>query len=1096
MANGGQVGTKSVVFTDLVGSTEWRVSLGEEGADELRRVHDALLTDSVVAGGGVVVKGLGDGIMATFDSAADAVAAAVSLQQVSHRHGEQVPSQAFSIRIGVSIGDVSSEENDVFGVPVVEASRLCASAVGGEILVAELVRALARGRGGFVFENMGDLELKGLPEPLPTCRVVWEPLVEPDTADASRVVPFPAPLLGSIVTYIGRRDLRDHLAEQWTAARDGATRTVLLAGEPGVGKTRTAADIARHAFGDGALVLYGRCDEDLGVPYQPFVEALTAYTNPPDEPKLGRLAGELTRFIPDLGERFGIAPSPSSDAATEEFRLFEATASWLVDAAQDGVGLVFVLDDIHWATKPTLQLLLHSARAASDARAPILFVATYRDTDIDRAHPLSATLSDLRRLPGVERLAVDNLPVEEVIELVAVAAGHDLDEETTRLARAIHLETEGNPFFIAEVLRHLIESGGVRREGERWVVGDAEHVAIPEGVRDVVGRRLSRLGESANEVLTIAAVMGRDFDLGVLAVIVGNEDAPLDALDEAVRARLVEETGVDEYRFSHALVRTTLYDELTATRRRRLHRRVADAIEKLRPHDVRALAYHCTQGGPDGGDVTRALRYTLAAAEEAMAARAFADAEASFRSALDLLEDAEDQMVPERLAALCGLGECQRDQSDGAFRATLLDAARQALEARDAAMAARAAVANTRGFVSIVSGVDAERVEVIESTLELLGSQSSPERAQLLAMLAQETVFSGIAQDDRLAIVDEAIDLARSLNDDDLLCRVLVMSALPSFAPHRWDLWEALQRESVELADRLGDAVLQVYSRTWWAVGLLSHGRVTESMLTADELFARACDVPPHVAWTAEYHHLRTDTLRGGGGGAEFSARNDECLRRGQELGQDDALQWWAAFTSVESFLQGRSEDLVPGVVAFLEQFPLDVTWPVALVWLLADSGRVDETRQILRERIRDVQTISSTAWPLMLVGVLAFASLDLDDAALSADIAAALEPFPDGWVHNYLHTIGPMAWARGLALSAAGDNDAGVSELERALVMVTELGLRVQARRLRIDLARVLIRRGRPQDAQRAGDLLAQCRREADADGATALVAKIDALG
>ena len=732
MAAGAQLGTKSVLFTDLVGSTELRVRLGEEDADELRRVHDALLTQAITAGGGAVVKGLGDGVMATFDSAADAVATAVSLQQVTHRHGRTTPAQAFAIRVGVSIGDVSTEDGDVFGVPVVEASRLCASAVGGEILVAELVRALGRGRGGFVFEPMGDLELKGLPEPLATCRVVWEPIVEAGSGVTQNAVPFPAPLLGSVTVYVGRPTLRQRLAEQWATAQAGSTCTVLLAGEPGVGKTRTAADVARHAFESGALVLYGRCDEDLGVPYQPFVEALTGYTTGASDPRLGRLAGELTRLVPDLGERFGLAAPAASDAATEEFRLFEATASWLVDAAQEGAGLVFVFDDIHWATKPTLQLLLHCARSASDAGAPILFVGTYRDTDIDRAHPLATTMSDLRRLPGVERLSVDNLTVDEVLELVAVAAGHDLDAATSRLARAIYAETEGNPFFIAEVLRHLIESGGVRREGERWVVADAEHVAIPEGVRDVVGRRLSRLSDVANEVLTIAAVMGRDFDIGVLAVLEGNEDAPLDALDEAVRARLVEETGVDEYRFTHALVRTTLYEELSATRRRRLHRQVADAIEKLRPNDVRALAYHCTQGGPDGGDVSRALRYTLAAAEEALAARAPADAEVGFRSALDLLEDAEDQMLPERIAALCGLGESQRDQGDPGFRETLLDAARRAIEVGDGASATRAALANSRGNVSIVSGVDTERVDVLRQTLELLGPAPSPARCQVV----------------------------------------------------------------------------------------------------------------------------------------------------------------------------------------------------------------------------------------------------------------------------------------------------------------------------------------------------------------------------
>jgi class 3 adenylate cyclase/tetratricopeptide (TPR) repeat protein len=1094
MAVGGQLGTKSVLFTDLVGSTELRVKLGEEGADALRRVHDTLLTDAVTSGGGAVVKGLGDGIMATFDSAADAVAAAVTLQQITHRHSRQVPALAFAIRVGVSIGDVSTEEGDVFGVPVVEASRLCSTAVGGEILVAELVRALARGRGGFVFEPMGDLELKGLPEPLPTCRVAWEPIVEPGTADASCAVPFPAPLLGAATAYIGRDTLRDRLAEQWAAARAGSPRTVLLAGEPGVGKTRTAADVARHAFGEGALVLYGRCDEDLGVPYQPFVEALTAYADHVAEPRLGRLPGELARFVPDLAERFGLAAPSASDAATEEFRLFEATASWLVDAAQNGSGLVFVLDDIHWATKPTLQLLVHSVRVAADAGAPILLVGTYRDTDIDRAHPLAATLSDLRRLPGVERLAVDNLTVDEVLQLVAAAAGHELDADTNKLARAIHTETEGNPFFIAEVLRHLIESGGVRREGERWVVADAEHVTIPEGVRDVVGRRLSRLSDSANEVLTAAAVEGRDFDLGVLAVIQGSEDVALDALDEAVRARLVEETGLDQYRFTHALVRTTLYEELTATRRRRLHRRVADAIEKLRPADVRALAHHCTEGGPDGGDVTRALRYTLAAADEALAARAFADAEVRYRSALDLLEDAEDQMVPEHVLALCGLGESQRDQSDTGFRETLLEATRMALDAGDASSATRAVIANTRGTVSIVSGVDVERLELIERTLEQLGPGPSQARARLLAQLAQETTFSGISESRRLALCDEAEQLARTLGDDDLLCFVLVTIGFAGFSPGRWDRWLAQHREATTLADELGDPVRQVAARIWLSAALFSHDLVEDSNRVVDEMLAIARDVPPHVRWLAEYQGLRASVLRGGW--REFEKQNDELFARGQELGQPDALQWWSATTLFNLVVRGGIIDpWVDAAAAFVDQFPQDITWRTGYLLAAAEAGRLEEVRA-QRALLPDATTLAASAWPLMMIGVVALAAIELDDAAYAADLAEVLAPFSEAWLHNYLTVIGPMSWSCGVALSAAGDHDEAVAELERALGKVTDLGLVTHATRLRVDLARVLRRRNGEGDATRAAALLAQARTEAQEAASTALVEKIDALG
>jgi class 3 adenylate cyclase/DNA polymerase III delta prime subunit len=1096
MAEGGQLGTRSVLFTDLVGSTELRVRLGEEGADAVRRVHDGLLGEVVMTHAGTVVKGLGDGIMATFESAADAVAASVAIQQAVHAHRHRTPDQAFEVRVGLSIGDVSAEEGDVFGVPVVEASRLCAAATGGEILAAELVRALARGRGGFVFEPMGDLELKGLPERLSTCRVTWEPLVEPGSGRSPSGVPFPPPLLGSITSYVGRQELRDRLGVEWASVRTGCCRTVLLAGEPGVGKTRTASELARQCFSDGSVVLYGRCDEDLGVPYQPFVEGLEHYVHHAVPPQLGRLPGELARLVPDLVTHVRGLPAPAaSDPASEEFRLFEATASWLLEVARaDGQGLLLVLDDIHWATKPTLQLMLHVVRAASDAGVALLVLATYRDTDIDRAHPLSALLSDLRRLPGVERIGVENLSKDEVVEMIATAAGHALDADTLSLAGVIHTETEGNPFFIAEVLRHLIESGGVRREGERWVVVNPGHVTVPEGVRDVVGRRLNRLSERANEVLTVGAVVGRDFDIGVLLALVdGTEDATLDALDEAVRARLVEETRFDEYRFAHALVRTTLYEELSATRRRRLHRRVADALEKLRPHDVRALAYHCTEGGPDGGDLSRALRYTLAAAEEALAARAFAEAEVRFHAALELAEDSEQPDGPETIAALCGLGESQRDQGHPTFRLTLLDAANRAIGSGAMALGVRAVLANTRGYVSIISGVDPERVACIEAVLELLDPAPGPDRARVTALLAQEMTFSG-DNIRRLELVDQSESMARSLGDPVLLRDVLVMTAFASFSADRWDQWMARQVEATALADASEDRAMQVIIRLFLCGSLLSDGQLAEVARVTEEFLAlSARDVAPHVRWTADYHGVRNLLLAGDI--ARCEARNTEMMERGVAIGQADATQWWAAILMGLSFFRGDAGSLADASAEFADQFPQAKPWRCVQAWLLAEAGRADEARAVVRDYSLEPAVLIREPWVLHPVCQLALALPVLDDAELAAALVEALAPHRKAWMHYYIGVLGPVSWALGLAHSVAGSHDDAVAVLEDALAQVRAEGLPLHAPRLMLDVAWVLRRRNAPGDAMRASALVDEARAEAEAVGATPLVLRIDAM-
>ena len=1093
----GQIGTRSVLFTDLVGSTELRVRLGEEAADRLRRAHNGLLVEAVTAHGGTVVKGLGDGIMVTFVSAADAVSAAVAVQQAADRHSRRVPEEAFSVRVGLSIGDVSAEEGDVFGVPVVEASRLCSVAAGGEVLAAELVRALTRGRGGFVFEPMGDLDLKGLPEPVSACRVIWERLLEAPAGDAGTAVPIAPALLGSMATtYVGREPLRDRLDEEWRAARAGACHTVLLAGEPGVGKTRTAAEVARAAFTEGALVLFGRCDEDLGVPYQPFVEALEHYVTHAGSPVLGRLAGELRRLVPDLGAGVGALEQPvPSDPASEEHRLFEACASWLVDAARAGdAGLILVLDDIHWATKPTLQLMQHVVRSACDEGAPLLVLATYRDTDIDRAHPLAASIGDLRRLPGVDRVAVDNLSSAEVKAFIAAAAGHDLDEETRHLADVVYAETEGNPFFVGEVLRHLVETGGVRREGERWVVADPDHVTIPEGVRDVVGRRLNRLSAAANDVLSVAAVIGRDFDMTALVAVAGlTDDDALDALDAAVRARLVEEIEVDRYRFGHALVRTTLYDELSATRRRRLHRRVADVLEKLRPDDVRALAYHCTEGGPDGGDMTRAVRYTLAAAEESLAARAFADAEVRFRSALELLEDAEDVASAAWVAALCGLGEAQRDQGDAGFRETLLDASRRAIEMDNIDFVVRAVLSNTRGLASIVGGIDVERLEVIDRALELVGTAPSPSRARLLSQLASELTFSG-QHERRLALADEAVAMARPFGDDVLLGNVLVATGYACISSDRWEQLIDRSSEAARLADASGDPAQRVVARVLFSAALLTAGRLDEADgVTRDMLAIAEAEGSPLIRWIALSNSIRLHAFAGHLDEAERA--NDQCLALAKELDQHDGEMWWAAALVGLMWLRGNVGMYADAAAGYAEQYPLAKVWRCAQAWLLAEAGRHDEARAVIRDHALDPVALIVEPWPFTASIQLAMAAFHLDDAELGARVVESIAPHPTCWSHYYLLLLGPVSWAMGVAKAATGAHDEAIAHLESSLAVLLEHHLAAYTPTIRLHLAQVLRRRDAPGDSERAVVLLSTARDEALALGATGVVERIDAV-
>ncbi|MCA1844941.1 MAG: AAA family ATPase, partial [Actinobacteria bacterium] len=344
-------GVVTFMFTDVVGSTELLDRLGDEKADDLRRRHFAALRQALTAHGGSEVKSLGDGLMAAFASPVAALRCAVEIQQTAAAGRDD----ALAIRIGIHAGEPIADEDDFFGSPVVVAQRLSGRARGGQILVSALVQGLAGNRAGCAFTTLGGLALKGFAEPVVACEVHWAAQTTRD------VVPLPVPLARQDSVFIRPDADMTRIDEAWEAARSGRRHVVLLAGEPGIGKTRTSAEVARMAHEAGATVLYGRCEERMGAPYQPFVEALGTYIRQAPHPELGRLAGELARLAPELRERFpDVAPPLSADPDTERYRLFDAVAAWLAAVAAHNPAAL-LLDDLHWATAPTLAMLGHLA---------------------------------------------------------------------------------------------------------------------------------------------------------------------------------------------------------------------------------------------------------------------------------------------------------------------------------------------------------------------------------------------------------------------------------------------------------------------------------------------------------------------------------------------------------------------------------------------------------------------------------------------------------------------------------------------------------------------------------------------------------------
>ena len=512
----------TILFTDLVGSTRLATAVGPVRADQLRDEHFAVLREAIQGAGGREVKNTGDGLMVAFGSASAAVRCAVSMQQLFERRYRRAEQQ-LHIRIGLGAGESTVLDGDYFGMPSIEAARLCDKAPSDGIVVSSLVKALAGRVEGLVFELVGELELKGFAEPVEAFAVPWLALGE--EGEAPGAWPLPAVLRSvPVLAYVGREAERAVIEGAQSQARGGVRQVVLLSGEPGIGKTRLAAYAAYAAHGDGAAIVWGACSEDLGVPYEPWIGVSSQLVEhaPPDLLKryASRHGGELSRLARDLARRVPDVPAPqSSDPETERFLLFSAVAGLLTEISRS-VPVVVVLDDFHWADGQSVALLKHVARAAE--HSALQLVVTYRESDLGKDHPLTGLLADLHRIPGVERIALGGLGDDEVAQILTAAAGHELDEDGVALAGEIATETGGNPFFVGEVLRSLLESGRLVFDEQtgRWSVDSSSAIGMPQSVREVIEHRVERLGDETRQVLTMASVIGRSFGVELLARLV------------------------------------------------------------------------------------------------------------------------------------------------------------------------------------------------------------------------------------------------------------------------------------------------------------------------------------------------------------------------------------------------------------------------------------------------------------------------------------------------------------------------------------------------------------------------------------------------
>lgn len=1063
----------TIMFTDLVGSTQLESSVGPVRADELRDEHFGVLRDAVASSGGREVKNTGDGMMVAFSSASAAVKCAVLMQQLLERRYRNAE-QALHVRIGMSAGEATVKDGDYFGMPSIEAARLCDKAPSDGILASGLVKALAGRSDGVEFEAAGELELKGLPEAVQAFTVWWAPLAE-EGDGAADIGSWPLPaVLRSVppVRYVGRVDERAALEEAMKLSQAGERQLVLLSGEPGIGKTRLASFAAHGAHANGFGVFWGSCSEDLAVPYEPWIGVCThVVENAPTElltSHVRRHHGELRRVARNLAGRVADLPElQNSDPETERYLLFNAVAGLLGELAEI-VPVCVVLDDLHWADAESLALLKHLLR--SGGGGSLQLIATYRDSDLRKDHPLTALLPDLHRVPGVQRIGLEGLDIDDVGEIMAAVAGHELDHDGQALAREIAQETDGNPFFVGEILRGLTESGTLvfDKDSGRWAVDGSVEIVLPQSVREVVERRVERLGDEAFDALKLAAVIGRDFDLGLLAAAVGADEARLlDHLEAAVAASVLGESmeHVGSFRFAHALINQTLYDGLGATRRARMHLRVAVALEELYGTDpaehLAELALHWRLAAVSI-DKDKAAGYAVKAGQQALASLAPAEALKLFTDALDLIGDENSR---ERCEALIGLGEAQFLTGVAAFRATLLQASALASRLGDAELAAHAAVANSRGFPA-TGIVDEERLAAIECALELDDPPSPGRRARLLAVKASELTFDPDL-DQRRTLVEEAISLARETSDVGMLTEVLRLADEPLRAPMVLDLRRQIVDELLRYAPQVGDPWLIAWAHNFDFGVAVEEGDFASAKAALDRKFSAGARLNnPKVLWGDLFIRAGWALTHGNlDDGEQFALR---AFQQGQEAGESEAMQILGVQLAFLRRTQGRASELIEAVEQGVDAYPAIPSWRAGLPWMLCGVDRLSDARDLLERVASDgFERIARLPTATTAMALYADVAVETRSAEAAAAIQRVMEPWSDQFIFSWSCGYGHVRMWLGLLAGVTGDHGRAERELDFACEFYEANELPVWLARTHLGWAEDLAARGEPSRAR-----------------------------
>lgn len=906
------------------------------------------------------------------------------------------------------------------------------------------------------------------------------PGLVPSSAEsgAGRMVTLPPELVRpSGAVFVGRRREMDILLEGWKRSSAGRREAIFIAGEPGIGKTSLAGELARRLHDQGAIVLYGRNDEDVGVPYQPFAEALRLYAATVPAPELLHEAGpsgaDLIKLIPELAERVPAgAAVAGAEAEVERQRLFEAVST-LLAAASDRAPVLLVVDDLHWAAKPTLLLLRHLLRPSGPAR--LLVVGIYRSTDLGPQHPLSHTLAEMYRETPVRRLTLGGLLEDEALELVAERAGQELSDDAKALARGLYAETGGNPFFITQILGHLVETRWVYQRDGRWRIDHRiEDLELPDGVRDVVGQRLAHLSERARQALTVAAIVGVTFSLDILESLpeaARDSDELLDAMDEAVGRFLLNELhgGPARYAFRHALIRQVLLADLTMARRARLHRRVGEVLESRpdRASHLGALARHfCEAGDPD-----KAAAYALLAGRDALAKLAFEAAVQFFTDGLATLDALDAPDLAARADLLLALADALPLIGDRA--GALVMSSRAAVDARALGCAERLArAAMVHASLGVAGRPDHAVGQLCEEALAELGEAPTPLRAMVMARLAQHRALWAGQAIEAGDLAGEALTVARLVRDTRALHLSLYVRAVTLVGSPRVEDRLALAEELAASADPARDPVMHASGLRLRALARLELGDLAG--------FEEDLDRVEEVASKLRRRQFLSEISRWRTMRALLDGRFDDAERYSAQMVEEagDDINAKSAHMCQLFILrrdQGRLEEARLLPEAAVKKTPGLLTFRAMIALADAELGRIEDAQAELDVLAADgfAGINRDFTWTASLSTLTGLGDA-LGDGKRAAQLLELFRPHEGHLVVMGWGDVCPGAVDRylGILADAAGKPAEAERYFNAALILEEKIGSAPSLARTRLRYGRMLARRG-GADGDRARRLL-----------------------